>query len=100
MFTISASQLFVWIIIGGMAGAIVGMLVKRSRRGFGLLMNIVIGMLGAVIGSIVFDLLNIAIAPEITFSLNDLIASIVGSLILLGILVILRRTNVLPKQLR
>ncbi len=91
MITLSAGQLLVWIIIGGLAGAVAGMIVKGRKRGFGLIGNIVIGLIGAFIGGILFDFFNINIAGDIAFSANDLIAAIVGSLILLAILVVVRR---------
>ncbi len=91
MITMSAGQIFVWIIIGGLAGAIAGMIVKRSKRGFGVVTNILIGLVGAFIGGILFDLLDINIAGDIAFTANDLISAIVGSLILLGILYFVRR---------
>lgn len=91
MFQISAGQLFVWIVIGGLAGAVTGILVRQNRRGYGIAVNIIIGMAGAFIGGLLFDLLNIAIAPEIQFSLNDLIAAIVGSLILVLVLGLVKR---------
>lgn len=91
MITMSAGQVIVWIIIGGLAGAIAGMIVKGRRRGFGLLTNIMIGLIGAFIGGILFDALNINVASDIVFSANDLVAAIVGSLILLALLVVVRR---------
>lgn len=91
MITMSAGQIFVWIIIGGLAGAIAGMIVKRRKRGFGIITNILIGLFGAFIGGILFDLLDINIAGDIVFTANDLISAIVGSLILLGILALTRR---------
>ncbi|MGB7341682.1 MAG: GlsB/YeaQ/YmgE family stress response membrane protein, partial [Phototrophicaceae bacterium] len=71
--------------------AVAGMIVKGRKRGFGLIGNIVIGLIGAFIGGILFDFFNINIAGDIAFSANDLIAAIVGSLILLAILVVVRR---------
>ncbi|MEM9954015.1 MAG: GlsB/YeaQ/YmgE family stress response membrane protein [Chloroflexota bacterium] len=87
----SAGQILVWIIIGGLAGAVAGMIVKGRKRGFGLIGNILIGLVGAFIGGILFDALNVSIAGDIVFSANDLIAAIVGSLILLVLLAIVRR---------
>ncbi len=89
--TIPYEVLFVWVVIGGLAGATAGMLVKRSRRGFGLVANIGIGMVGALIGGILFDVLNVTFAESISFSLNDLIAAIVGSLILVIIIPLIQR---------
>ncbi len=91
MITMSAGQIFVWIIIGGLAGAIAGMIVKCRKRGFGIITNILIGLVGAFIGGILFDLLDINIAGDIAFTANDLISAIIGSLILLGILALTRR---------
>lgn len=81
---ISAGQLVVWLLVGGAAGMLVGMLVRRRKRGYGLAQNLIIGLAGALIGGFLFNLLNIRIGEEIQFSLNDLIAAVAGSLILLA----------------
>lgn len=88
-----AGQIIVWIIIGGFAGSVASMIVRGRRRGFGVLSNIVIGLIGAFIGGIVFQFFNITIpgADAIVFSANDLIAAIAGSLILLFVLFVIRR---------
>ena len=91
MVTLSAGQLIVWVIIGGLAGAVAGMIVKGRKRGFGVIGNVVIGLIGALIGGIIFDYFNVNIAGDIVFSANDLIAAIVGSLILLVVLALFRR---------
>lgn len=69
---------FVWFLLLGLAaGAIAGWLTKGS--GFGLVGNLIIGVLGAVVGGFVFGLLG--------FSANSLlaklIAAVVGAIILL-----------------
>ena len=46
---------FAWVIIGLLAGAIAGMLVRG--RGYGCLMDIAVGILGAFIGGFAVDLL-------------------------------------------
>lgn len=89
----SIEQLVVWVIIGGLAGATVGMVVRRNRRGFGIIGNILVGLVGAVIGGIIFDLLDIAILEGITFSADDLLAAIIGSLIFVVILALIRRSE-------
>lgn len=91
MITMSAGQIIVWVIIGGLAGAIAGMIVKGRKRGFGVLTNILIGLVGAFIGGILFDFLDINIAGDIAFTANDLVAAVVGSLIFLATLTLLRR---------
>lgn len=91
MDSLSAGQIIVWIVIGGLAGAVAGMIVKGRKRGFGVIGNIVIGLIGAFIGGIIFEFFNISIAGDIVFTANDLIAAIAGSLLLLVVLALVRR---------
>jgi uncharacterized membrane protein YeaQ/YmgE (transglycosylase-associated protein family) len=91
-FSIEPGQLIVWIIIGALAGFIVGWLVRGRKRGFGALGNTIIGMIGALIGGFLFDVLGVQLnSLALTFTLTDLVAAIVGSLIILGVLALLRR---------
>ncbi|MCA9912514.1 MAG: GlsB/YeaQ/YmgE family stress response membrane protein [Anaerolineae bacterium] len=90
--TINTGDLIVWLIIGGLAGAITGMIVRRNRTGFGVLGNIVIGLIGALIGGFIFQALNISVSNlTLSFSLDAFIAAIVGSLILVLLLSFVRR---------
>ena len=82
---ISVSQIITWIIVGLLAGSLVGLFVKGDRKGFGLWQNLGIGLAGALIGGLlfwVFDLLpgfaNIAI------SLRDVVSAVIGALIVLA----------------
>ena len=50
--------LVIFLVIGALAGWLAGMLMKGG--GFGLLGNIVVGIIGAVIGGFVFGLLGIS----------------------------------------
>jgi uncharacterized membrane protein YeaQ/YmgE (transglycosylase-associated protein family) len=88
----STGQLIVWLIIGGLAGLIAGWLVRGRKRGFGLAMNLAIGLIGAVIGGFLFQALGIRIGDlALTFSLTDLVAAVVGSLLLVGVITLARR---------
>ncbi|MGK7296605.1 MAG: GlsB/YeaQ/YmgE family stress response membrane protein [Candidatus Wenzhouxiangella sp. M2_3B_020] len=73
------------LLIGGLAGWIAGLLVKG--RGSGIVMNIVIGIVGALIGAWVFNFFNIATSTI----LGDLLVAVVGASILLGLLQLVRR---------
>ncbi len=89
---IEPGQLIIWIIIGALAGFIVGWLVRGRKGGFGALGNTIIGMVGALIGGFLFDALGVQLSSlALTFTLTDLVAAIVGSLIILGVLALLRR---------
>lgn len=85
-------QILVWVIIGALAGSLVGFLVKGRRKGFGLVGNLLVGLLGAVIGGVLFDVLDIDLGlGAITFTGEDLVAAIVGSLLVLAVVFFLRR---------
>lgn len=71
---------FLWyIIIGIVAGFIAGKLMRDG--GFGLLVNLLVGVVGGVLGGWVFGLLGIAT----TGLLGSLVTSIVGAVVLLWI---------------
>ena len=85
--SISAGQLIVWLIIGALAGSMAGWVVTRRKRGFGRLTNLIIGLLGAVIGGFLFDLLEVDLGlGELVLTAEDLVAAFVGALLLLAAL--------------
>lgn len=84
MMDISISDVLVWLIVGLLAGSLTGLLVKRSKRGFGHLANLGLGLVGAVVGGYLFDLLRIDLGlANISVSLQDIVAALVGSLLFL-----------------
>ena len=76
-----------YIIIGGIAGWIAGKIVKGS--GSGILMNIVIGVVGALIGGFLLSFFVDTAAGGFWFTL---FTAILGSVILLWIVGMVRRT--------
>ncbi|MGB1285443.1 MAG: GlsB/YeaQ/YmgE family stress response membrane protein [Aggregatilineales bacterium] len=90
--TLDIGQIIVWVIIGALAGSMVGWLIRGRKKGFGTLTNIVLGMVGAVVGGFLFELLNVSISNEaLTFSVNDLVSAVVGSLVIVGLMALIRR---------
>ena len=81
---ISWHSLIVWIIVGIISGSFAGMLVKRKRQGFGILVNLGIGMGGALIGGILFNVLHI-LEPlaKVKIDAQQLAGGVTGSLLLL-----------------
>ena len=75
-----------WIIIGAIAGWLAGVLVKGY--GFGLIGNIVIGILGAGIAGLLAPRLGLYTA---SFG-GNIVASLLGALILLLLVGLIRRT--------
>jgi uncharacterized membrane protein YeaQ/YmgE (transglycosylase-associated protein family) len=83
----SIAQLIVWIIIGLLGGSLAGLLVKRERRGFGVARNLGIGLIGAVIGGLLFRLFGLFPGlDKVTISLRDVISAFIGSLLVLAAL--------------
>ena len=71
-------EVVVWIIVGMLAGSLTGLAVKRKREGFGRLVNLGIGMTGALIGGFLFDFLKIDLGmANISVSLQDIVAAFV-----------------------
>ena len=80
--SISIGKIIVWLIIGALAGTLAGRLMTFSKRGFGPWTNIGVGMLGALVGGLIFRLLHIDLGlGEIKISFEDLISAFVGSLL-------------------
>ena len=79
-----------WIIVI-LAGAVIGWIasmIMGTDAQMGAIANIIVGLIGAVIGRFVAQLLNIA--PQGTnFSIGGLIFGIIGACILLGIVKLL-----------
>ena len=78
-----------WIILGGLAGFIASKLVENT--GQGLLLDIVLGIVGAAVGGYVISLLGAA--PVTGFNIYSMFVAVVGAVIVLAIyhLVIGRR---------
>lgn len=84
--------IIVWLIVGALAGSLVGMIVKRTKEGFGHATNIGIGLVGALIGGFIFKIFRIDLGlGDIAVSLEDLVAAFLGSLIFLLVVWIIRK---------
>jgi len=82
----------VWLIVGALAGSLAGMVVKRSKEGFGRLANIGIGLVGALVGGFFFKIFNINLGlRNIVVSFEELVAAFLGSLLFLFVLWIVHK---------
>ena len=81
-----AHGIIFWLIIGGVAGWLAVTLV--SGGGFGLLWDILIGVVGAVIGGWLAGVLGISIGGGI---LSSIITATLGAVVLLLVLRLIRR---------
>jgi uncharacterized membrane protein YeaQ/YmgE (transglycosylase-associated protein family) len=85
----SAETLIIWLLVGAIAGWLAGVIVKGY--GFGLLGNIVVGIVGAFIGGLIFTGGTINNAG---LTLYTFLTSLVGAIILLAIVNLVRRGTV------
>ncbi|NLG97663.1 MAG: GlsB/YeaQ/YmgE family stress response membrane protein [Chloroflexi bacterium] len=77
-----------WIIVGLIAGWLAGELMRGS--GFGLLGNIIVGILGALLGGFLASTLFGVGDPLSGFNITTLIVAFLGSVVLLAILRLFR----------
>ena len=81
---VTVSQIIVWLIVGALAGSLTGVVVKRTKKGFGPFTNLGIGLVGALIGGSIFRAFNIDLGlGDLAISFQDLLAAFLGSLIFL-----------------
>ncbi len=78
---VTVSQIIVWLIVGALAGSLTGVVVKRTKKGFGPFTNLGIGLVGALIGGSIFRAFNIDLGlGDLAISFQDLLAAFLGSL--------------------
>jgi uncharacterized membrane protein YeaQ/YmgE (transglycosylase-associated protein family) len=81
-----------WLVFGALVGWLAS-IVMRTDAQQGALLNIIVGIIGAFIGGLVFNFLGIG-GSNINnndFSLGSLLVSFVGAVILLAIVNMVRR---------
>ena len=97
--SVPVGKIIVWLIIGALAGTLAGRLMTFSKRGFGLWANVAFGMIGAVVGGLIFRLLHIDLGlGEIKITFEDLISAFVGSLLCIIIWRLIRKDAAPKKQ--
>jgi uncharacterized membrane protein YeaQ/YmgE (transglycosylase-associated protein family) len=89
---ITLYEIVVWFIIGLAGGTLAGLIVKREKRGFGFPTNLALGLAGAVIGGLLFRLLDLfPNLDKISISMRDILAALAGSFLILGVYWLWRR---------
>lgn len=87
-------NLIVWLVVGGVIGWIASMIMRTDARQ-GLLLNVVVGIVGAALGGwLVSPLLGVPTINQGVFSIGALVVSLVGAVVLLALVNVLRRGTV------
>jgi uncharacterized membrane protein YeaQ/YmgE (transglycosylase-associated protein family) len=81
----------VWLIVGGIIGWLAS-LVMRTDAQQGIILNIVVGIIGAVIAGLIFGGGNINNSNPL--DLTNILWSLLGAIILLAIVNLIRRGSV------
>jgi uncharacterized membrane protein YeaQ/YmgE (transglycosylase-associated protein family) len=79
--------IIIWLIIGGIVGWLAS-LIMRTDAQQGILLNIVVGIVGAFLGGLLFNRGDINSAP---LNVTSFVVSLIGAIILLAILNLFRR---------
>ena len=80
----------VWLIIGGIVGWLASMIMRTDGQQ-GIILNIVVGIVGAFIAGLIFNSGNINSDP---LDITNILVSLVGAVILLAIVNLVRRGSV------
>ncbi|MFM2324488.1 GlsB/YeaQ/YmgE family stress response membrane protein [Brachymonas denitrificans] len=84
----------IWIIVGGVVGWLAS-LVMRTDAQQGLFLNVVVGIVGALIGGwLISPLLGMGTINENPLSIGGIVVSLIGAIILLAIVNLVRRGSV------
>ncbi|MBN8970024.1 MAG: GlsB/YeaQ/YmgE family stress response membrane protein [Rhizobiales bacterium] len=82
----TAESILVVLLIGAIAGWLAGLIVRGA--GFGLIGNIVIGIIGALVASWLLPRLGVSLGSSI---MRDIVNATIGGVIILVILSLIRR---------
>lgn len=80
------------IIVGGIIGWIASMIMGRDAS-MGIILNIVVGLIGSLLGGWIGSMLGVG-ATLTTFSIPGLLMSLLGAVVLLGIVNLVQRGRV------
>ena len=81
----------VWLIVGGLIGWVASMIMRTNAQQ-GVFLNIVVGIVGAMLGGwFISPLVGMPTINQNAFSIGALLVSLVGAVILLAIVNLFRR---------
>ncbi len=81
----------IWLVVGGLIGWVASMIMRTNGQQ-GLLLNIIVGIVGAALGGwFISPLVGVGTINQGSFSMGSLLVSLVGAVILLAIVNLFRR---------
>lgn len=82
--------IIVWLIIGGIVGWLASIIMRTDAQQ-GVLLNVVVGIVGAFLGGLIFSRGDI---NDVPLDLTAFLVSLVGAVILLAIVNLFRRGSI------
>ena len=76
----------IWIVVGLIAGWLAGQFMKGG--GYGVVVDIILGLLGGVVGGWLFGLLGVGVGGGM---IGSIVVAFIGAVILVGITRVLKR---------
>jgi uncharacterized membrane protein YeaQ/YmgE (transglycosylase-associated protein family) len=84
-------NLIIWLVVGGVIGWLASLVMKRDAQQ-GVILNVVVGVIGALLGGwLLSPLLGAGTVNQGDFSIMGLLVSFGGAIILLFVVNLLRR---------
>jgi uncharacterized membrane protein YeaQ/YmgE (transglycosylase-associated protein family) len=84
----------IWLIVGGIVGWLASIIMRTDAQQ-GLLLNIIVGIIGALLGGFLFSsLFGQPTINESPLDLGAILVSLLGAIVLLGIVNLFRRGTV------
>lgn len=83
-------NLIIWLIVGGIIGWLASLLMRTDAQQ-GMLLNVIVGIVGAVLGGF---LVGGGTINQSDFTISSLAVSLVGAVVLLAIVNLIRRGRV------
>ena len=81
----------VWLIVGGLIGWVASMLMRTDAQQ-GVLLNVIVGIVGAAIGGwLISPMVGVGTINQGGLSMGALAVSLVGAVVLLGVVNLFRR---------
>ena len=85
----SGQSIIVWLVVGGVAGWLAGLIVRGF--GFGLIGNIIVGIVGAIIAGWLLPMIGVGSIVRGQPLIDDIVRALIGAVILLIIIGLIRR---------
>lgn len=82
----TVETILIWLLVGAVAGWLAGLVVRGG--GFGLVGNIIVGIVGAFLGGWLFGVAGIAIGAGI---INTIFTAFIGAVVLLLLVRVIKR---------